>query len=311
MVRWRVAHWLWLSVLSLVLAGGRLDLEAQGRPSFRASVEVVSLSVTVTDPDGRHVGNLTAEDFTILENGKPQQTVFFSRAAVSLSVSILIDSSASMEGRLPEAQEAATEFVERLRPDDVAEVIDFDTRARVLQPLTGDRDMLKAAIQRVTVGGSTALNNAVYIALRQFEKLRAQDRDEIRRQIIVVLSDGEDTSSLVGFEELSDLSRRSHTVIYPIGLGLDVLRPAQGRATGTFALRRLAQETGGRLFLPQRTEDLSNVYGQISDELTSQYVLGYKPTNSQHDGAWRTITIRVNRPDVIVRTRPGYFAQSG
>ena len=310
MARWRVTR-LCLSGLGLVLAGVGLGLGAQGRPSFRASVEVVSLSVTVTDPDGRHVGNLNVEDFTILENGELQQPVFFSRAAVDLSVSILLDSSASMATRLPQAQQAATEFVERLRPDDVAEVIDFDTRARVLQPLTGDRDMLKAAIQTVTVGGSTALNNAVYIALRQFEKLRAQDRDTIRRQIIVVLSDGEDTSSLVGFEELSDLARRSHTVIYPIGLGLDVPRPAQGRATGTFALRRLAQETGGRLFLPERADDLSNVYEQISDELTSQYVVGYRPTNSQQDGAWRTITVRVNRADAVVRTRPGYFAKSG
>ena len=300
-----------LSVLVVPLVIEGIGLDARQRPVFRSIVEVVSLSVTVTDEDGRHVGGLAADDFLILEDGEPQQPVFFSRAAVSLSVSMLLDSSASMEGRLPQAQEAANEFIERLRPGDVVEIMDFDTRAQVLQPFTADRGFLRSAIDRVAVGGSTALFNAVYIALRQFERLRAPGRDEIRREIIVVLSDGEDTSSLITFDELSDLARRSHTVIYPIGLGLDAPRMAPRQASGEFGLRRLAQETGGRLFLPQRAEDLSNVYEQIADELTSQYVLGYRPTNGRRDGTWRAITVRVNRPGSVVRTRPGYYASIG
>jgi VWFA-related protein len=167
---------------------------------------------------------------------------------------------------------------------------------------------LDAAIQRVQGGGSTAIYNAVYIALRQLEKLRAPDRDEIRREVIVVLSDGEDTSSLVSFDELIELARRSQTVVYTIGLGLDAPASRFTPAGGEFALRRLAQETGGRLFMPRQPADLSNVYAEIADELTSQYVLGYLSSNGRGDSGWRSIAVRVSRPSLHARTRMGYYA---
>lgn len=298
---------LWPLVLSVALSAG-IALEARQRPTFRVGVDLVSLSVTVTGPGGRHVGDLSADDFVVLENGRPQELVFFSRASTALSVSLLLDSSASMEQQLPMAQKAATEFVARLRPGDVAEVVDFDSRVDVLQPFTADRGAMDAAIQRVRAGGSTALYNAVYIALRQLEKLRAQDRDEIRREVIVVLSDGEDTSSLVSFDELIELARRSQTVVYTIGLGLDAPASRFTPAGGEFALRRLAQETGGRLFTPRQPADLSNVYAQIADELTSQYVLGYLSSNGRGDSGWRSIAVRVSRPSLHARTRLGYYA---
>jgi Ca-activated chloride channel family protein len=294
-----------IAFVSIVL-GSSLALHAQ-RPAFRLGVELVSLNVTVTAPDGRHVGDLSADDFTIFEEGQPQELAFFSRATAALSVSLVLDSSASMEQEMERAQRAAIDFVARLRPGDLAEIIDFDSRVQVEQPFTNDRAALEAAIRRVTAGGSTSLYNAVYITLRRFEQLRAPDRDEIRREVVVVLSDGDDTSSLVTYEEVLDLARRSQTAIYTIGLGLE---PPGGRpttSTGEFSLRRLAQDTGGRMFTARQGNELAGVYSAIADELTSQYVLGYLST-AKADGAFRRISVRVARPGLQARTRAGYYA---
>jgi len=126
----------------------------------------------------------------------------------------------------------------------------------------------------------------------------------------VLLSDGEDTSSLLPFEEVLDLSKRSETAIYTIGL-----RAQDGPATGTkgfkeaeFVLRQLAQETGGRAFFPAQIVELNGIYSQISDELSSQYTIGYTSKNPRRDGAWRRIVVRANRPGVSARTKTGYFA---
>lgn len=297
----------WSSILIAAAAGG-IGLQAQRGPSFRSNVDLISLMVSVTDGSGRHVTDLSAEDFEVFEDGRPQEVAFFSPATTALSVSVLLDSSSSMEESMPLAQKAATEFVVKLRPDDVAEVVNFDSRVEVLQRFTNDRSLLEAAIQRVRAGGSTALYNAVYITLRQFEKMRSQGPDDIRRQVIVLLSDGEDTSSLVTFDEVLDLAKRSQTVIFAIGLGLDTSGLTAVRSTGEFDLRRLAQETGGRLFTPKRPEDLSNVYTQIAQELTTQYVLGYLSRNERRDGGWRTIAVRLRRPQLVARTRAGYYA---
>ncbi len=125
-----------------------------------------------------------------------------------------------------------------------------------------------------------------------------------------MLSDGEDTSSLLSFEEVLDLAKRSETAIYTIGL-----RANEGPSTTTkgfkeaeFVLRQFAQETGGRAFFPNQLAELASVYGQISDELSSQYTVGYTSRNAKRDGAWRRVVVRVNRPNLVPRTKLGYFA---
>ncbi len=130
-----------------------------------------------------------------------------------------------------------------------------------------------------------------------------------RRQVIVVLSDGEDTSSLVTFDHLLDSAKRSQTVIYTVGLGLEETSGLRTtRSDGEFGLRQLAQETGGRLFLPKRPIDLVDVYTQIANELTNQYAVGYLSSNARADGAWRRIAVRVLVPNLQARTRAGYYA---
>jgi Ca-activated chloride channel family protein len=282
---------------------------ARQSPSFRAGVELVSLNVTVSE--GTHfLTDLEQENFSVFEDGVKQDVTFFNKTHLPIALSLLLDTSASMDQKLPTAQEAAIGFARRLREQDLAEVIDFDSRVVVLQNFTNSAKDLEQAIRRTAAGGSTSFYNAVYIALKDLKKVVAKNVEEIRRQAIVVLSDGEDTSSLLPFEEVLDLAKRSEVAIYTIGLrendstssGSKLFREAE------FVLRQLSQETGGRAFFPNHVNELAGVYEQISDELSSQYTVGYTSKNSRRDGAWRRVVVRVNRPNTTARTKQGYFA---
>ena len=294
-------------ILSVTLAGvAAYALPPRQQPSFRSTIDLVLLSVSVVGPGGRYVADLTANDFEVIEDGRAQELAYFAPANVPLSVSLILDTSSSMDEEMPLSKRAAKDFVARLRPGDVAQIVGFDSKVEVLQPPTGDRTLLNTAIDRMRAGGATALYNALYIVLRESGKSKPETSDDIRRQVIVVLSDGEDTSSLVTFEDVLDLGKRSQTVIYTVGLGLDELMAGR-RSDGEFALRQLAQETGGRLFVAKSGIELPDVYTQISNELTNQYVLGYL-SHGQPNGAWRRLWVRMRQPNLQARTRTGYFA---
>ncbi len=277
-------------------------------PTFSVGIEVVSLNVTVTDGTNRYVTDLDQAMFSIFEDGVMQDVSYFNRSNQPIALALLLDTSASMEDKLTTAQEAAVGFARRLRPSDVAEVIDFDSRVEIVQPFTNDSLALERAIQQTSAGGSTALYNAIYISLKELKKIQARNVDEVRRQAIIVLSDGEDTSSLVSFEEVLELAKRSETAVYAIGLRGRDHQTARGFREAEFALRQLTEETGGRVFFPAGAEELPGVYGQIAEELSSQYSLGYTSKNGRRDGAWRRIVVRVNRPNARPRTKQGYYA---
>ncbi|HKY20970.1 MAG TPA: VWA domain-containing protein [Vicinamibacterales bacterium] len=280
-----------------------------GQPSFRTAVDVVSLNVTVTDSAGRYVTDLEEKDFEIFEDGVKQELILFNRSNLPVALSLLIDTSSSMEDRMATAQDAAIGFVRKLRPADLGEVIGFDSRAEVLQKFTNSTAELERAISKTVAGGSTSMNNALYIALKGLKKVPMRQENEIRRQAIVLLSDGEDTSSLVTFDDVLDLARRSETAIYAIGLmEQGATGPSKGFREATYALRQLTTDTGGRAFFPADIKSLAAVYGQIYDELASQYTIGYSSRNSKRDGAWRRIVVRASRPNVTARTKQGYFA---
>jgi Ca-activated chloride channel family protein len=301
-----------LLAAAAIVASTCVVASAQPQVPFRAGVDLVSLNVIVTDGPARYVTDLNAEDFSVFEDGIKQEVTFFNKTNLPIALALLLDTSASMEAKLPTAQEAAIGFAKRLRQQDLAEIIDFDSRVVVLAPFTNGTGELEQAIHKTSAGGSTSLYNAVYIALKDLKKVIAKNTDEIRRQAIVVLSDGEDTSSLLPFEEVLDLAKRSETAIYAIGL-----RSADGAGTSTkgfkeaeFVLRQFAQETGGRAYFPSQISELAAIYGQISDELSSQYTVGYTSRNGRRDGSWRRVVVRVNRPSTTARTKLGYFAPS-
>jgi Ca-activated chloride channel family protein len=300
-------------IAATVQIGRAQQPPATGQPPqtpFRAGVDLVSLNVTVTEGTGKYVTDLNQQDFAVFEDGVKQDVTFFNRTNLPIALALLIDTSASMENKLPTAQEAAIGFATRLRKQDLAEVVDFDSRVVVLQSFTNSLGELEQAIRKTSAGGSTSLYNAVYIALKDLKKVIAKNSEEIRRQAIVVLSDGEDTSSLLPFEEVLDLAKRSETAIYSIGLrsneGASV--SAKGFKEAEFVMRQFSQETGGRSFFPNQVSDLAGIYGQISDELSSQYTVGYTSKNPKRDGSWRRVVVRVGRPSLTARTKLGYFA---
>ena len=299
--------------LAVIVAATVFDasqpVRAQQQPSFRSGIDVVSLNVTVADGSGRFVTNLERDTFSVFEDGIKQQLTFFNRSNLPIALSVLLDTSASMEDKLQTAQDAAIGFVKKLRAQDFGQIIDFDSRVTIAQPFTSSVPDLELAIRKTTAGGSTSLHNAIYISLKELKKIQARSADDVRRQAIVVLSDGEDTSSLVGFDEVLELAKRSETAIYAIGLrgrSPDHVRGAFNEAD--FVLRQLSQETGGRVFFARTATELTGIYEQISEELSSQYMLGYQSRNPKRDGGWRRIVVRVTEPGATARTKQGYYA---
>jgi Ca-activated chloride channel family protein len=296
-----------VATTATLVAGQAAPVQEQPR-LFRATVDVVALNVTVVDPQNRYITDLTEQDFVVFEDGARQELAFFNRSSLPIALSLLIDTSASMENRMQTAQDAAIGFARKLRPQDLAQVVEFDSRVEVLQDFTNKIDDLERAIRATAAGGSTSLHNALYISLKELAKIKAKAKEDVRRRAIVVLSDGEDTSSLVTYEEVLELAKRSETAIYTIALQAKDAPLTKGFREAEFILRQFAQETGGRAFFPERLEDLKDVYGQIAEELSSQYSIGYASKNARRDGAWRRIAVQVARPQAIARTKRGYYA---
>jgi Ca-activated chloride channel family protein len=281
-----------------------------GIPVFKADVELVNVSVTITDGQSRFVTDLRERDFQLLEDGKPQDLTLFTHERLPLSLSILLDTSQSMNLKLPEAQTAAVRFVRTLAPGDEAQVIQFDHRARILQDFTTDQQRLETAIHATRAAGSTALYNAVYIALKD---LRARRRaEELRRMAVVVLSDGDDTASLVTDDQVLELARTSGIAVYGISL-----RPARSAVSDLrndvglprYFFRTLTRDTGGQAHFLAGIRQLAGVYDTVAEELRSQYNLGYFSSNGLRDGQWRNIQVRLpQQPQFKVRHRTGYYA---
>ena len=297
-----------LAGLATAVAAAAAAAAPQAQERFRGGIDLVSLNVTVTE-GARYVTDLDERDFELYEDGVRQEVAFFSKTPQPIALAVLLDTSASMEGKLATAQEAAIGFARRMRPGDTMEVVQFDSQVTVLQPFTSDVAALERAIRQAAVRGSTSLYNAVYISLKSLQKARARSAEDIRREAIIVLSDGDDTSSLVAYDEVLNLAKRSETAIYAIGLKQND-QPRKEFKEAEFVLRQLSQETGGRAFYPKEIEELPKIYDQIAQELASQYAIGYTSKNPVRNGAWRRINVRLSRPGLIGRTRQGYFAPS-
>jgi len=284
-----------------------------GAPTvFRSGIDIVALNVVVTDAGAKFVTGLEPKDFAVFEDGVQQEVTFFAATAVPLDMAILLDTSASMNDKMQEVQQAATGFAATLREGDRAMVVDIKDATRILQPLSADIDGAKAAIASTKAKGGTALYNGVYTTLKELIKQRRAS-DDVRRQAIVVLSDGDDTASLVTFDDVMAQAKESGIAIYTITLrSPSVLQPTATRhyfSESEFSMKALAQETGARAFFPAAITDLAGVYSSIAAELASQYAIGYVPKNPLRDGRFRKLTVRVtDHPGAAPRTRSGYVA---
>jgi Ca-activated chloride channel homolog len=281
--------------------------QQQALPRFSGGVEVVNLNVSVSDPRGHYLTDLQQPDFSILENGVQQTLSVFRRDDVPISLSVMLDTSASMAENMALAQAAAKRLVRTLRPMDAGQVMQFNGRVSVLQDFTGDVAALEAAIDQTHASGDTALHTALYVALKELSK---RGRGELQRRAIVLLSDGEDTVSNITDDQVLEQARRSEINVYAISLGRPG-PPVNARANAARSvhfLTTLARDTGGQMRLATLASDLEPIYGRIAEELRAAYTIGYVPQDDRKDGKWRRIVVLTpTRGSVLVRHRMGYY----
>jgi len=273
---------------------------------FRSGIDMVALTVAVTDARGHSVSGLTAEHFAAYEDGVKQQISLFAGADAPLDIALVADASASMLHRLPAVQDGAQALVARLRPGDRAAVIAIRGRVETVSPLSADLAAVRSAIRDVYADGQTALYDGVYIALRQFERERRRQPDR-RRQALVVFSDGDDNSSHVEHDDLITLARELDVTIYTITLQEQTEDRVYGGLTPRSLMRTLALETGGLAFFPSGLAEMRPIYDAIAQELVSLYVLAYVAPPRDNGTALRRVSVRLVPPARgMARTRTGY-----
>jgi Ca-activated chloride channel family protein len=277
-------------------------------PVFRAAVDTVHLTVTVQDRDGRFVPDLNADEFVVLEDGRPQTLQLVARAvepgnddALVLDLGLLLDTSESMMKELKLSQEAAVRFLEAIPRARELLTVFFDEDIRISRYDSENQQGLFQRIHETKSGGQTALYDAIAVYISRIEESPG-------RKVLVLLTDGEDSTSRSTLAEVVRLIRSSPVTIYPIallgGFPSGSARTVQARAV----LQQLAEMSGGQVFSPSGSRDLAAIYQKILDELKAQYVLGYVPANAARDGRFRKLKVQVKRDGLRLRHRGGYFA---
>lgn len=257
-------------------------------------VDRVILWVSATDKQDNFVTDLKQDDFRIFENDVEQKVLSFVREERPITMALLLDSSGSMREKLEEVHQAASSFVETLRPDDRALVIDFDEKVFLIQELTPDHERLREAITSTEAIGGTAIYDALHAAYRKIGAIEG-------RKVIILLTDGEDYNSQFGYDRILEEAKGNSTMIFSIALGGD-------GGVDKSVPKAFSDVTGGRFFFVKKASDLAGVYERIAEELRTQYYLAYSTTNDEWNGRWMKIRVDNTRPGIEVRSRRGYFA---
>lgn len=281
-------------------------------PRFHSGVDLVGLNVVVTDPRGQFVGGLSSSDFAVFEEGVQQDISFFAVVPAPIDLALMLDTSASMTDKIATVQQAAINFTSVVRPGDRISVVEIKDAVKIIHPLDENVQSARQAIGATVPRGNTSLYNGLYMILKELMKL-GETENEIRRQAIVLFTDGEDTTSLVTFDDVMELAKHAGVAVYTINLRTSLATStfytrSRSQAESGFAMRSLAQETGARAFFPTSLGELGGVYGMIADELANQYSVAYVPKNLVRDGSYRRINVRIDRPGLSARTRTGYIA---
>jgi len=292
--------------------------------TIKVDVEVVNVLCSVRDRRGGLVGSLEKDDFTVSENGRPQQLKYFARQTdLPLTIGLLVDVSRSQERLIAIEKDAAAQFFSAvLRPKDLAFLISFGSDVELMQDLTGSARRLRAALDELRVrsdaGGmhpgpvptisqprGTVLYDAVYLAAN--EKLRG----EVGRKALVLITDGVDMGSRMRLEQALEAAQKTDAIVYSIyyvdpqaygGRGFGYGRPSDS------ALRRISEDTGGRLYEVSKRKPLPAIFEELQQEMRSQYALGYTPDNTVRDGGFRRLEVRTRQKDLKVQARKGYYA---
>ncbi len=296
---------------------------------LKVETNLVTIPVSVFDRNGLYIPNLRRTDFKVFDNGAEQEIAYFGTSDKPFTVILLIDTSPSTEFKIEEIQQAATAFVDQLKPQDNVMVIEFDANVHVLTEATNDRQTIYKAIKRADFGGGTSLYDAVDFSLRKrLEKVEG-------RKAIVLFTDGVDTTSTKArYETTVNEAEEAETLIFPIyyntffsnrgGIGGGSPFPnggiifgggnrGNGSSSAEYALGRkyledLADATGGRVFRPEATPGgLTAAFEGIAEELRRQYNIGFYPSEEGQAGQKRQIKVRVNRPQLVIRSRESYI----
>ena len=293
-------------------------------PSIKVEVDVVNVLCTVRNKNGGLVGGLTKDDFTLLEDGKPQTIKYFTRETdIPLTIGLLVDISGSQARLIEDERHAAYQFFSQvLRKKDMAFLISFGPEVELLQDFTNSTRLLQKGLEDLhvesAVGGihpgpvptasqmrGTVLFDAIYLAAHD------QLQKEVGRKAIVVITDGVDEGSRLKRENAIEAAQKSDAIIYSIyyvdraayfGRGISIGRSGDGD------LRRMSDETGGRLLSVDRKHTLNDIFNQIQEEMRSQYSIGFSSTNERKDGSFRKLEIHTNDKTMKVQTRKGYYA---
>jgi len=308
--------------------------------ALKLETHLINLNVSATDHAGRAVGGLKADDFTVLEDGVPQRISFFSPEQSPFNLVLLLDLSGSLRDEIELIKDTALHFLNVISPQDSVAVVTFTTDVTVVSQLTKDRDDLRDSIDfMIAPLGGTAFYDALgYVLVETLRKVKGQ------RNAVIAITDGEDNAllarlteglraigygpsagSYLTFEELLDGTTEADALIYPIHLDPALPQQANLRrppgmpsmldiqpgmtAIATKQLQSLADASGGRFYHANRIEDLKGVFEQVAAEMRSVYTMAYAPKNLSFDGGFRRIRVQLNRPDVVTRTRPGYYAR--
>lgn len=290
--------------------------------TIKLSTEEVLLNVAVTDDWGHLTTDLNKNDFIVAEDGQRQNIQSFEVATVPVNVILLLDASGSVIDELASLREAASEFIQHLGPEDKVSIMEFHLNVELIQDWTSNKDDLLHAIswrfrpgKIPKSGGNTALYDSLYLAANeQLSKVQG-------RKAIILLTDGDDNSSKVTYEQGLAAVVRSGAVVYVVSkarLFMEEYKHYGAQARGVIAelqraedlMTNLCNRTGGRIISPLKDSELAAVYGQVAHELKNQYIITYVPKNLEHDGALRHIKVYLARPGYAARTRDSYYAPS-
>jgi len=289
----------WLTAAFIL--GVSVALGAQ-QPTFRSGTQTVPLYITVTDSAGRLVPNLTKDDFTVLDNGIPQEISVFDNTVRPITSVVMLDTSGSMTLNLDLMKAAAEQFIIRLLPEDKAMVGAFNNKVEFATTgFTSDRDELAHAIRELDYGNATRLWDAADQSLEQLQGIDG-------RRVVVLFTDGDDTGSASSLGKVIDRSRADEVMIYAIGLE-SVYMGGPGHMVRTRpdgGLRKIADETGGGYFELKKTEELGPAFTRVAQELHSQYLLGFSPKNL--DGKVHKLEVRSKNVGNKARARRSYVA---
>jgi Ca-activated chloride channel homolog len=270
-------------------------------PTFKSGTQVVSLFVTVADAQKRLVPGLTKEDFEVFDNEKPQPLVYFDNSVLPITVVVMLDTSGSMTGTIDLLRQAAQQFLIRLLPEDKGRVGAFNDKIQFSSRFTNNRDELVSDVKELDYGNGTRLWDAVDASLEELKGTGG-------RRVILVFTDGDDTDSRrSSLGKVIERARADEVMIYSIGLESNYFNGqhmVRSRPDG--GLRKVADETGGGYFELQKTSDLAPTFTKVAEELHSQYVIGFTPT--QLDNRVHKLMVKMKRPGMTARARRSYVA---